>query len=335
MSKILTLISFLTLNTVLFSQTIMQNFNVTDIYGQQHRLYEDYLDQKKVVVIKLFFTSCPPCNANAPAYQQKYVQWGSGNNGVEFFNVTTLSSDNFTQVLGYVYNHGSTSKSISSEGGAQTISNLFKNGTYGPYFGTPSFAVIAPDKSIEYSVPFSGLDLAITRAKIKTSIPPVTVNFTAALPTIAKTGNFVTFYLTSNQNPNTKYELPIASDGSITFDYPSANFPSLPEPIITMESNAPAYLPGVSVADISMIRRHILGIELFTDPNHFVAADANGDGKVSVADISAIRLVILGVENSFPNNRPSFVSIPEKVIINTGSPTQMLNMQVVKVGDLE
>ena len=77
----------------------MHNFTVTDIKGKSHKLYEDYSNQNKVVVIKFFFTTCPPCNSNAPLWQQKYVQHGSGAQGVQFFTVTTISSDNNTPQL--------------------------------------------------------------------------------------------------------------------------------------------------------------------------------------------------------------------------------------------
>ncbi|MBK8704908.1 MAG: redoxin domain-containing protein [Saprospiraceae bacterium] len=57
---------FLFASTALKSQPA-PNFTLTDSDGQSHNLYTDYLDQGKTVVIKFFFTTCPPCNAMAPA----------------------------------------------------------------------------------------------------------------------------------------------------------------------------------------------------------------------------------------------------------------------------
>lgn len=36
------------------------DFTVTDIDGQVHHLYDDYLIHGKTVMIKIFFTTCPP-----------------------------------------------------------------------------------------------------------------------------------------------------------------------------------------------------------------------------------------------------------------------------------
>ena len=74
-----------------FSQMTMHNFTVTDSQGNTHNLYTSYLDQGKTVVIKFFFTTCPPCIAISPQWQDKYEAWGSGNNDVEF-----LDASNYT-----------------------------------------------------------------------------------------------------------------------------------------------------------------------------------------------------------------------------------------------
>ncbi|MBK8080793.1 MAG: thioredoxin family protein [Saprospiraceae bacterium] len=37
-----------------------------------HNLYQNHLDQGKTVVIKFFFTSCPPCRSNAPFINKKW-----------------------------------------------------------------------------------------------------------------------------------------------------------------------------------------------------------------------------------------------------------------------
>ena len=58
-------------------------------------LYEvitDYLNQGKTVMIEIFFTTCPPCNAIAPLIEPLYQDWGGGDYDVEFFD---LSNKNF------------------------------------------------------------------------------------------------------------------------------------------------------------------------------------------------------------------------------------------------
>ena len=161
-----------------YSQKTMHDFTVTDTHGKSHNLYNDYLSKEGVVVIKFFFTSCPPCIANAPLWQQKYVELGSGTKKIEFFSVSTLTSDNNAGVAAFESQYNQTMKGVGNDGNAKQVTDPFRNGTYGSWWGTPSFVVIAPDKSFKYPVFFNELDAAITEAKSKTSvvtIPPTTV----------------------------------------------------------------------------------------------------------------------------------------------------------------
>ena len=91
-------IFFLFTHLVLSAQQA-PDFNVTDTENKVHRLYADYLDQGKVVVFKIFFVNCPPCNAIAPAFQQKYVQWGSGTGNVQFIEMTNKIGDTNPYVI--------------------------------------------------------------------------------------------------------------------------------------------------------------------------------------------------------------------------------------------
>ncbi len=62
-------------------------------------------------------------------------------------------------------------------------------------------------------------------------------------------------------------------------------------------------LNGVTALDIVLIKMHILGIDLLTDPYQIIAADVNGDGKISALDILDLRRLLLGLTTEFPNNR--------------------------------
>ncbi|MBK9107279.1 MAG: T9SS type A sorting domain-containing protein [Saprospiraceae bacterium] len=62
------------------------------------------------------------------------------------------------------------------------------------------------------------------------------------------------------------------------------------------------YLDGVTTLDIVKIQRHILGLESFDSPWHYLAADVTGDKKVTSADIAAIRKLVLGIDARFKNN---------------------------------
>lgn len=66
---------------------------------------------------------------------------------------------------------------------------------------------------------------------------------------------------------------------------------------------------GVSTLDLVMIQRHILGLELITDPCKIIAGDVNCDGKLSASDLLELRKVILGVTASFPMGCDSWVFV--------------------------
>jgi Cohesin domain/Dockerin type I domain len=64
---------------------------------------------------------------------------------------------------------------------------------------------------------------------------------------------------------------------------------------------------GVTVADLALIQRHILGISRLDSPYKLLAADVNGSKDVTVADLALIQRLILGMTNSFPAGLWRFV----------------------------
>ncbi|MFZ1704909.1 MAG: dockerin type I domain-containing protein [Saprospiraceae bacterium] len=76
---------------------------------------------------------------------------------------------------------------------------------------------------------------------------------------------------------------------------------------------------GVSTFDIVLIQRHILGIESFSNPMQYVAADVNHDGKINSIDLIELRKVILGLYEFFPSNT-SWRFIPTKNIYSNPNP---------------
>ena len=320
---------------VAYGQYTMHDFSVTDVHGQQHRLYEGYLNQGKVVVIKFFFTSCPPCIANAPLWQQKYVQWGSGNQGVEFFSVTTLISDYNPNVLAFESNYNQSMKGISQDGGAQVITNPFKNEVYGPWWGTPSFVVIAPDRSMVYPVFFNNLDAAINTAKTKTGVVPTSVNLNVNTHNVDIPEGHVKFFISPKGSATPKIEIKKNAEGEYAFTYPSSGIPEMLNPEIKMESFGPAYTNKITASDLLVIQKHILGITALDAPYKNVAADVNGDAKITASDLLNIKKIILGLSISFPNNTPSYKSLPASVDL-TASPGNLVSPEftVIKIGNV-
>ncbi len=333
-SKVISIFLLIFIAKIIQAQT-MHDFTVTDVHGATHRLYEDYCNQNKVVVIKFFFTTCPPCIANAPLWQQKYVQQGSGNQGVEFFSVTTITSDYDPNVVNFEATYSQTMKGISVDGGAASIVNPFKNGAYGSWYGTPSFAVIAPDRTLHYPVFFNELDSKINLAKTQTGAVPATVSLNLATFGLDVPEGHVKFFVKPKNSAAPKIEIIKNSQGSFSFAYPSAQIPSMSDPQIIMESPGPAYTNKVTASDLLSIQKHILGLTPLAQPYQLAAGDTNSDQKITASDLLNIRKVILGLSNSFPNNTPSYKSIPEKIDINpVAGQTINLEMTIVKTGNV-
>lgn len=61
-------------------------------------------------------------------------------------------------------------------------------------------------------------------------------------------------------------------------------------------------LNGVTTFDAILIVRHILGIQPFTSPYQYIAADVDGNGVVELADTTEMRKLILGIYTELPNN---------------------------------
>lgn len=59
-------------------------------------------------------------------------------------------------------------------------------------------------------------------------------------------------------------------------------------------------LNGVSMFDVSIINKHILGITPLPKPYNWVAADINNSSSITIFDLALMRKVILGLETNYP-----------------------------------
>jgi uncharacterized protein (DUF2141 family) len=142
------LLSFL---TTAYSQlppgSTAPNFTSTDINGQTHRLYEDYLDQDKVVFLDFFATWCGPCwnYHQTHAFENLYQSYGPpGSYEVMTFSIEGDGSTTLADILGT---------------GPNTIGNWTSGTSYpiiddaslpGPYAVNyyPTIYGICPDRTI-------------------------------------------------------------------------------------------------------------------------------------------------------------------------------------------
>ncbi|MBK9105735.1 MAG: hypothetical protein IPL92_14495 [Saprospiraceae bacterium] len=74
------------------------------------------------------------------------------------------------------------------------------------------------------------------------------------------------------------------------------------ETIIVPEKND-KHRNGVSTLDLLGIQKHLLGKEVFTAADQYIAADANNSVNVSAIDLIEIRKLILGTYSEFPSNK--------------------------------
>lgn len=71
-------------------------------------------------------------------------------------------------------------------------------------------------------------------------------------------------------------------------------------------------LNGVTILDLYIIQRHIMGLKNLESPYQFIASDINGDQRLTSIDLVELRRVILGVRDRFPNNNSwNFVNARE------------------------
>lgn len=96
----------------------------------------------------------------------------------------------------------------------------------------------------------------------------------------------------------------VSSNGCSTFNYPLGSNGT----ITPVKDDNP--LNGVTSFDWVLIKKHILGIEPFTSPYQWVAADINGDRVIDLQDSVDHYRLILGIYNELPNNT-SWRFIPE------------------------
>ncbi|MEM9546022.1 MAG: redoxin domain-containing protein [Bacteroidota bacterium] len=316
------------------------DFTVTDSDGTVHELYKDHLDKGQTVVLKLFFTSCPPCIALAPWMEEKYQLWGAGQYDVEFIELSTLNSDSNIDVANYKIQHGVTFPGVGADGGSVDAGQIYKTGTFGPYFGTPSLVIIAPDGTVEQGFSYDDFDtlIAATGATGMDNGSGMEDPTTFTLnPTIeSSTMPEKIKYILKPANADTPtFDILSITGGNLTFVYPSAEFPEIENPVIAIEVDGPASDGSLRATDILELRKHILELEIFPESYQLVAADVNSDDKLSAVDLLELTKVILELEDEFPNETPSWISIPNQIELSD-DPGEVvnLNFQFIKIGNV-
>lgn len=327
------------------------DFTVTDSQGRQHRLYADYLNQGKTVVVKLFFTYCPPCNAIAPLMEPLYQAWGGGGGDVEFISLSTKNDDSSADVAAYKANHGHTFPGAGADGGSVNASLPYRNGTYGLFFGTPTFVVIAPDGTVNFDprgpnqqATIDAVDAAIAATGANRPLVSFTAAGTIHTPAGDPVGGVTVELL----------EIPGSMGNSNASGQYSFNAQLDPAQQYTLRASRMGdHRNGVSTHDLLLVSRHILGVAPFDEPLLLIASDANRDRRVTTLDLIFLRRLILGIDTEFSSQEPWIFINPAyqfqqpqnpfgeaydgdagKIFFTPGASNAPLNWAAIKTGDV-
>ena len=319
--------AFLVLSTSL-AATQAPDFTVTDSDGNTHNLYADYVNQDKVVVLEIFFTTCPPCATHAPHWQALYENVQSQYPGqVEFFMLSDKSADINTLVSQYKIDKNLTMPGVGSQGGSLEAVQPYKSGQFGPFYGTPTFVIITPGTGeMIYDVRGGGASstMGLIQQEIDQLLEPELPKCHIQTPQ----GDTLKQYGLQVNVPGGNPTFFQVQDGIFSLE----NFPGLPNlPFFEMvPSKTDHPLNGVSTFDLVQINKQILGITPFTEPWQFIAGDANNSGTISTFDIVELRKLILGVYDSLPN-AASWVFSPA---LDSIFPQECPEFLAIKKGDV-
>ena len=175
------------------------DFTVTDIEGNTHSLY-DITAQGKYVVLDFFFTTCGPCQATAPYFNQLHETYGCNTHDLFCLTVNN-GQDNTAAVAAYETTYGGTythSPAVSNEGGGQAVNTAFGVNAF------PTYCLIGPDNVM-----------------VKNDMWPISsmANFVAFFP--ANSGiepAACAVSISENSNSRIFTAQPVPSNGKVTLD---------------------------------------------------------------------------------------------------------------------
>jgi thiol-disulfide isomerase/thioredoxin len=293
------------------------DFTVTTSDGQVKKLYQDYIQQQKVVVIEAFFTTCPPCSAHAPFLQSLYTEMQAAYPGqVEFILLSTLLTDTNIKVAQYKTNKGLTMPGVGKDGGSITALQPYIDGQFGSFQGTPTFFVIAPGSGavsfdIRGNSPSETMELI--QQKIESFFP--------------KECNLQNPFGAALEDVQIKVDAGVFDTNFVANDtYDLSQVAALQNTAYTIKPSKTGHPSGLTTYDLVLISKHILAIEPFSCPWQIKAADVNCTGSVTTFDIVTARKVILGILDSFPCGTWGF--IPDSMVVSEGGCQDFVGVQL-------
>jgi thiol-disulfide isomerase/thioredoxin len=303
------------------------NFTVTTSDDQAFNLYQQYINQGKLVLVEAFFTSCPPCAAHAPLLQTLYTQMLADYPGrVEFILLSTLSTDTNVKVAQYKTSKNLTMPAAGANGGSITALQPYTSGQFGDFLGTPTFIIIAPGTGeVHYDIRGNSASQTINLLKQKIMellppIPPAPVFCDLKDPF----GNSLSDVSVEITAPG--FDTTFTANGS----YSLSNVAALANKTYTINPDKPGNpLDGLTTYDLVLISKHILGIESFQCDWQRLAADVNCSGSITTLDIVTARKVLLGIDQDLPCGSWRFA--PDSSVASNGGCTAFLACKIADV----
>ena len=147
MKKIYSILLASTIGFVANAQT-PQDFTVTDSDGNTLSLYST-LASGKTIMLDFFFTTCPPCIANADNIEHIYQEFGAGSGNFYIWGINYRNSN--AEINAYKSQYGVTNPCVSgTEGGGNAVLNSYAS-SYN-FTGFPTYAVICADQSVTWDI---------------------------------------------------------------------------------------------------------------------------------------------------------------------------------------
>jgi hypothetical protein len=119
------------------------DFTVIDTDGNSHNLYA-YTAAGKYIMLDFFFTTCGPCQATQPYFNQLHDKYGCNQGDLVCLSINT-GQDNNAAVIAFEAPYGGTfqhSPAISGDGGSGAVDNTFNPAAY------PTYCLIGPDNKL-------------------------------------------------------------------------------------------------------------------------------------------------------------------------------------------
>lgn len=275
-------------------------FRVTDIQGLSHDLYKDYLDKGKYVVLEIFFSNNPGSNNIAHDYYKLYESWGQGQFDIQFLALTNKDFDNNIALTRFTQRYRSSLPHISADGGSLEAIAPYIDGQFGKIFLLPAFILIKPNGTVIYNI--KGVNDLATLQLIDSIL----------LAEGLEKPYLVTGKVTAYENPLEAVDITAQDSTKKTAiraitdqlgEY-TCIFRSKPDEqtlYIQPFKNSRSDF-GVSSIDLTVIARHILNIQPFTDGWQYIAADIDRNKTINALDLVLLRKLILGIDTAFQNN---------------------------------